>query len=105
MTSPSQSDLVSILPVKPHAALPRTLFQNTFVSLISVQLKRGQRLHFSRPTLRLLTVGRGRVRMHGPNGSYALQTLGYWRLERGEQWKIRALVDTSLSLFIVQSLL
>jgi hypothetical protein len=53
--------------------------------------------------LRLLTVAGGRVRMHGPHGSFILQGPGCWRLENGEHWKIRALADTHLSLFVVRA--
>jgi hypothetical protein len=94
---------VSILPATVRAVLPQTLFQNEFVSLIRVQLRRGCRLHFARPVLRLLTVAGGRVRMHGPHGSFILQGPGCWRLENGEHWKIRALADTHLSLFVVRA--
>lgn len=97
----TDSNLISIVPFNLQAALPHTLFQNESVSLILVQLKRGQRLHFYQPVLRLLTIACGRVRMHGPNGSFVLQTSGYWRLECGEHWKIRALTDTYLSLFVI----
>ena len=91
---------VSILPATVRAVLPQTLFQNEFVSLIRVQLRRGCRLHFARPVLRLLTVAGGRVRMHGPHGSFILQGPGCWRLENGEHWKIRAMADTHLALFV-----
>lgn len=95
-------DLISVLPTGSQASLPQTLFQNEFVSLVLVQLKKGQRLHFSRLFLRLLTVANGCVRMHGPNGSFVLHDSGYWRLEHGEHWKIRALTtDAVVSLLIV----
>ncbi len=92
--------LVSILPVNLRTALPHTLFQNPFISLIMVELKPGQRLHFAQPAMRLLTVLQGQVRMHGPNGSFILHNFGHVRLEFGEQWKICAQTDASLSFFV-----
>jgi hypothetical protein len=93
---------VSILPATLRAVTPRILFQNEFVSLVLIELKSGQRLHFAERALSLLTVLRGRVRMRGPHGSLVLHDFGHWRLERGAFWKIGALADASISLFIVK---
>lgn len=78
------------------------LFESEFVALVLVKLKRGQHLRFGEPALRLLTVVEGRVRMHGPHGSFVLEDFGRWRLERGESWKIRATTDACVSLFVVK---
>ncbi|MEJ0091834.1 MAG: hypothetical protein WDM80_19055 [Limisphaerales bacterium] len=99
---PARSELISVSPARRRSPFPRILFQNEFVSLVLVRLLPGQRLHFARPVLRLLTVNRGHVRMFGPDGSFVFQNSGRWRLERGEQWKICAQTEAFLSLFIAR---
>lgn len=79
------------------------LFESEFIMLALVELKRGQHLHFGEPALRLLSVVEGRLRMHGPHGSFVLQDFGRWRLEKGEAWKIRAMMDTCVSLLVVKA--
>ena len=96
------SSAISILPANSHPPSAQTLFESKFIALVLVKLRRGQRLHFEESMLRLLTVAQGKLRLRGPNGSFVLHAHGHWRLERGEQWKIRASTDANVSLLIVK---
>jgi hypothetical protein len=89
-------------PIASQSAVSEILFQNEFVSLLLVQLKREQSLCFEEPALRLLTVVRGQLQVRGPDGSYILRDMARRRLERGKHWQLHAITDTQLLLFVAK---
>lgn len=66
-------DGISVLPTARCTVRPEILFESKFVALVLIVLKGGQRGECTEPLQRLLTIGDGRVRLHGPEGSFVLQ--------------------------------
>lgn len=94
------ANVIQVLPA--GGPSPQILFESKFVLLALVSLKGGQRVEYSKPCQRLLTVAKGRVRLRGPGSSFVLQDGERRHLPRAEAWDIEALGDASLSLLIVK---
>jgi hypothetical protein len=95
--------VTSLLPSASATHRFEVLFESKFIALMLLELARAQRLVFDEPDSCLLTVIRGRLRMHGPDGSFILQDTGRWRLERGTRWRIRAMSEATITLLVART--